>query len=422
MNFIGISINHKTAPVELREALHLSRDEIMGLIPKLKSEILAEGVLLSTCNRTEIYGLPKSDRYHCPDLQDFLLSEKPVKQINSGHFQSFFSCGAIKHLFYVASGLGSQVLGDSQILGQVKESFQFSEDMGFAGLLTRRIFTAALRTGKRAIKETLISEGAVTVSFAAIQVVEKIFSDFQSKKALIIGAGETGELAAVHLKDKEIGRICITNRTRERAEALADKIGGCAIGFSDFKEKLHEFDIIITATSSPDLIIDASDVKKMMKKRRGVPVCIMDIAVPRDVDAGAANIENVFYHDIDSLNIIIDKNLQNRRKEVPKVESIVMEEMNEIFGWYNSLDVVPTIRSFRTYFEKIKDDELEKIRHKVTDEDFAKIEDMSRRLIGRLMHYPTITLKELAETGQHYEEVSDYIQTMKNLFKLDDDA
>lgn len=417
MNLIGISINHKTSPLELREAVHLTRDEIIGLIPKLKN-LLSDGVVVSTCNRTEIFGFPHNNNLDSTPLVETLVNFKPNLGIKSEHFSKYFSCGAVKHIFSVAAGIDSLIIGDSQILGQVKESFEISEDLDFTGTVLRRIFDTATKVGKRAIKETTIGEGAVTVSYAAVQVVEKIFSSLDKKSALVIGAGETGELAAVHLRDKGIGKISITNRTVERAQKLAEKIQGEVIPFQYLIEQLHNYDIVISATSSEKYLVSLKDVQNSMKKRRGSPIVIMDIAVPRDIDPEVKKIDNVFYHDMDSLKIIVDQNLQKRKDQLPLVENIIMEEMIGFFGWYNSLDVVPTIKTMRSFFEEIRKDELDKIKNKLSDEDFSKVEDMTRRMIGRLLHNPTIKLREYAETGSNIKEVTNNTVILKELFNL----
>ncbi len=419
MNLIGISINHKTAPIEIREALHFSHDEIVDLIPKLRTELFEDGFILSTCNRTEIFGTPKSGLLDYKKLQNFIIDYKPVEGIESENFLKYFSCGAVKHLFSVSAGIDSLVIGDSQILAQVKDAFQTSEDMNFAGSILKRVFDAAIRVGKRTIKETLIGEGAVTVSYAAVQVVEKIFANLEKKNALVIGAGETGELAAVHLKDKGVGRISIANRTIEKAEALANKVDGEIVPFERLKNHLHEFDIIISATSSPDTILSKDDVKAMMKKRKGNTSVIMDIALPRDVDSSVGEIDNVFYNDIDSLKIIVDQNMRRRQEEIPKVEKIIMEELTNLFSWYNTLEVVPTIKTVRDFFEEIRTDELEKIKHKITKDDYEKLEDMTRRMMGRILHNPTIRLRELAESGTNTQQAATHALILKELFDLE---
>ena len=267
MNLLGISINHRTAPVELREALHLSEDEIRTFIQQTKDSAFAEGIIISTCNRTEIYAIPKSDKTSLKDLENLIKNYKSSFEVKDENFQHFISRESIEHLFRVACGIESLLIGDNQIFKQVKDSFLISEEMNFAGVLIRRVMDAATRVGKRAINETTISEGAVTVSYAAVQLVEKIFSNLQKKSALIIGTGETGELAAKHLRDRGIGRLALTNRSFEKAEKLAAELKTAVFPFSNFKEHLHKFDIIVSATSAEGLIITKKDIDEAMKKR-----------------------------------------------------------------------------------------------------------------------------------------------------------
>lgn len=419
MNLHAISINHRTAPVELRESLHLSTEEITGLIDLLKKDLFSEGVILSTCNRTEVFGFPKDYRINYKDIQNVLLNFKPVKGIKPEHFEKYFTCSAVKHLFNISAGIDSMITGDSQILGQVKEAFEIADDQNFVGSILRRVSETAVRVGKRSIKETSIGEGAVSVSYAAVQVVGKIFASLDKKSALVIGAGETGELAAYHLRDKGVGNITISNRTMSKAEALAEKVHGEIIPYNDLKEHLHKFDVIISATSAPDYIISKADVKASMKKRKGNPSCLIDIAVPRDIDPSVGKIDNVFYNDIDSLQTIVDQNLKKRKEEIPLVSKIVMEEMVNLFSWYNTLEVVPTIKSFRDFFEEIRTDEMEKLKNKVSDEDIEKVDDMTRRMIGRILHNPTVKLRELAESGSNIQEASTNAMIIKELFGLE---
>ncbi|HSP88374.1 MAG TPA: glutamyl-tRNA reductase, partial [Ignavibacteriaceae bacterium] len=236
MNLIAACINHHTAPVDVRESLYLHDDEIRNFINDIKGNLLKEGLIISTCNRTEIYGLPINPNVTSQDIQNFLVKYKSKNGLGSEFFNHFFSQTALSHLFSVATGIDSLLIGDNQIFKQVKESMEISEDTHFTGFLMRRIFDTAIRVGKRAITETGISEGAVTVSFAAVQLIEKIFSTLNKKSALVIGAGETGEIAAKHLAERGIGKLSITNRTNERAEKLAEKLKGKLIPFDSFKE------------------------------------------------------------------------------------------------------------------------------------------------------------------------------------------
>jgi len=267
MNLLAISLNHRTAPVDVRELLFLGEEDVKKFIREIKGNLFTEGLVLSTCNRTEIYGIPVNTHTTYQDIQDSLLKYKPVPDVDSNLFQTFKGRNAVNHLFDVAAGIDSFLVGDNQIFKQVKESFQTADEIEFSGFLFRKIFDAALKTGKRAISETAISEGAVTVSFAAVQLIEKIFSSLNKKSALVIGAGETGEIAAKHLIERGIGKLAITNRTVERAEKIAERLHTKIIPFTNFKDYLHEFDIIISATSAENIIRTIDEIKAAMSKR-----------------------------------------------------------------------------------------------------------------------------------------------------------
>ncbi len=418
MNLISVSINHRTAPLEIREALSLSADEIKLFLKDLKGKIFSEGFIISTCNRTELYGLPVDPGINFLDLQKFLIEKKSGGNLTTKNFQNFFSCGAVNHLFNVAAGIDSMLVGDNQIFGQVKEAFQLAEENEFTGFLTKKIFDSAIRVGKRVKTETVISEGAITVSYAAVQLVEKIFSNLNKKSALVIGTGETGAIAAKHLRDKGIGNLTITNRTIEKAEKLAKEINAKVIPIQYFRETITEFDIIISATSSPDLMLGFEDVKSAMKKRNNSATVLMDIAVPRDIDPRVKTLENVFYHDIDSLKIIVDQNMKKRQSEIPKVKEIIMEELVAFFGWYNSLEVAPTITSLRRHFENIRAEEVDKMKNKIAAEDVEKVDIITKRIINKILHQPTVELKKLTENSTDTQETIVIISAIKNLFGL----
>jgi glutamyl-tRNA reductase len=418
MNLLGISINHLTASVELREALHLSKDEIRTFIQQTKDKSFTEGIVISTCNRTEIYAIPKNEKTSLKDLEDLIKNFKSNFEVKEENFQHFISRESVEHLFRVACGIDSLLIGDNQIFKQVKDSFIISEEMGFAGILIRRIMDAATRVGKRAINETTISEGAVTVSYAAVQLVEKIFSNLQKKSALIIGTGETGEIAAKHLRDRGIGRLALTNRSFEKAEKLAAELNTAVFPFANFKEHMYKFDIIVSATSAGGLIITKKDIEDAMKKRNYASMVLMDIAVPRDIDPESKKIDYVFYHDIDSLNIIVDQNLSKRKDEMPKVERIIEEELDVFFEWYNSLEAAPTIKILREYFESIRAEEIDKNINKFSEDDKEKLEIITKRIINKILHQPTIELRKISESDLRAEDTATKISIIRDLFGL----
>uniref|UniRef100_A0A832LJP8 Glutamyl-tRNA reductase n=1 Tax=Ignavibacterium album TaxID=591197 RepID=A0A832LJP8_9BACT len=418
MNLLGISINHRTAPVDLREALHLSEEEIRNLIQQTKDKVLSEGIIISTCNRTEIYGIPKQNGITHLDLQNLIINFKSAAKVSEENFQKFISRESVEHLFRVATGIDSLLIGDNQIFKQVKDSFIISEEMNFAGFLIKRLMDAAVRVGKRAINETAISEGAVTVSYAAVQLVEKIFANLSKKSALVIGTGETGEIAAKHLRDRGIGRLALTNRTFEKAEKLATELNTAVFPFDTFKDHLHKFDIIISATSSENIILTKEDIEKAMRKRNYDSLVIMDIAIPRDIDPACKDIDYVFYHDIDSLNVIVQQNLAKRRNEIPKVEKIIQEELDAFFDWYNSLQVAPTIKDLRDYFESVRTEEVGKNINKFSEEDREKLEIITKRIINKILHHPTVELKKLSDENSASDFASLKISVIRELFGL----
>ncbi|MHB8338752.1 MAG: glutamyl-tRNA reductase [Ignavibacteriaceae bacterium] len=418
MNIIAISINHKTAPVEVREAVYLSNEEIKNLTHSIKNSLFNEGLIVTTCNRTEIYGIPANQNLSHQEIQNALLNFKSVTGLKPEHFQYFSSANAIKHLFSVATGIDSLLIGDNQIFKQVKDSFQAAEDLNFTGFLMKRIFDSTVKAGRRAISETGISEGAVTVSYAAVQLIEKIFSNLSKKSALVIGAGETGEIAAKHLRERGIGNLTITNRTYERAEKLAENLSAKILPFGNFKDSLHEFDIVLSATSSDSLILTKADVHAAMKKRNYNSLVLMDIAIPRDIDPETKNIDYVFYNDIDSLNIIVQQNLTKRKEEIPKVEKIIEEELNAFLSWFNSLEVAPTIKNLRDYFEAIRLEEVEKNKNRFSSEDQEKLEIITKRIINKILHHPTVELKKYTESGANSDEAAQKVSIVRELFGM----
>ncbi|MFZ0453661.1 MAG: glutamyl-tRNA reductase [Ignavibacteriaceae bacterium] len=419
MNLFAVSISHNTAPIELREALFFGDDEIKLFVEKTKGNLFNEGLIISTCNRTEIYGIPVNKNLQYSEILNSIRSIKSVNNIQPDHFKNLFSREAVTHLFEVITGIDSLLIGDNQIYHQVKDSFQLSENLHFAGFLMKRLFDFAVKTGKRAITETEISEGAVTVSYAAVQLIEKIFSSLGKKSALVIGTGESGEIAAKHLMERGIGKLAVTNRTIERAEKVAQKLNAKIIPFTNFKEYLHEYDIIISATSSENLILRKDDIKAAMKKRNYGNMVLMDIAIPRDIDPASKEIDYVFYNDIDSLNIIVEQNLEKRKNEIPKVRKIIQEEVDNFIEWYNSLEVAPTIKDLRDYFESVRAEEVGKNKNRFSSEDQEKLEIITKRIINKILHHPTLELRKLNQSDNSFDETSIKMSLLRDLFGID---
>ncbi len=419
MNLFAVSISHNTAPIELREALFFGDEEIKKFVEKTKGSLFNEGLIISTCNRTEIYGIPLKKELQYSEILNSIQSIKSVNDIQPGHFKNLFSRDAVTHLFEVITGIDSLLIGDNQIYHQVKDSFVVSENLHFAGFLMKRLFDFAVKTGKRAITETEISEGAVTVSYAAVQLIEKIFSNLNKKSALVIGTGESGEIAAKHLMERGIGKLAVTNRTIERAEKVAQKLNAKILPFTNFKEYLHEYDIVISATSSNNLILSKDDIKAAMKKRNYANMVLMDIAIPRDIDPASKEIDYVFYNDIDSLNIIVEQNLEKRKNEIPKVKYIINEEVDNFFEWYNSLEVAPTIKELRDYFETVRAEEVDKNKNRFSSEDQEKLEIITKRIINKILHHPTLELRKLNQSENNFDETAIKMSLLRDLFGID---
>ncbi len=420
MNIIAVAINHHTAPIELREALYLHENEIRDFIKEFQNELTNEICILSTCNRTEIYCIPKSIDLTYKEIQDFLLNRKPVQTISAANFRNYFSCGAVNHLFHIAAGIDSLVIGDQQILGQVKEAFTIASEENSIGTYLQKVFQSALKVGKRVKTETELFEGPSSISAAAVQLAAKIFSDLKKKKVLVIGAGETSRLTLQNLKQKMVKDITITNRTLSRAEILAKEFDAAVIPFLEFKDVLHEFDIVISATSSSEPLVLKSDILEIMSKRKNQPLCILDIAIPRDFDPSVQEIENVFYNDIDALQIIVNQNLERRQTQIPKIKKIIMEELIELFSWYNSLQISPIIKALREQFEQIRSQEFEFFKNKFLPEQQENLELLTKRIINKLLHNPTVYLRKSADTLNSLGDLNLRLNIIREMFNIQD--
>jgi len=423
MNLLSIGISHHTAAVDIRERMWLSDDEAKEALRQLKERFLAECVLFSTCNRTELYGLAPEGGATEGDLKKFLIEFKNAADaVHEEHFLGVAAEEAVSHLFRVASGVDSMVIGDIQILNQVKEAFNLSREMDTMGPVMNRLMQAALHVGKRIRTETTICEGAVSVSYAAVELANKIFADLSKKSVLLIGAGETGELTLKHLVGRGIGQVKIANRTRAKAEALVASFGGSVLEYENMVEGLRTADIVVTSVSSPSYVVQPDDVHKVMKQRSNNPLFLIDIGVPRNVNPVARKIENVFLYDIDSLSAIVDKNLERRKAELPKVAAIVEAEKLEFFRWHNSLEVGPTIHDLREAFESIRQQEVEKNINRFKAEDRDLVELLTKRILNKVLHQPTTMLRQGTENGNGEHDTLLRIKALRELFGISQDG
>ena len=421
MNLVAVGINHRTAPLEVREKLWMSSDEIRTAVAAMKGHPFTECFIVSTCNRTELYGLYSGSSDDAPpdidELKDQLIKVKaPGGPVKREHLYHMISSNAIRHLFKVASGIDSMVIGDIQILSQIKDDFNIAYEEKAAGPLLHRLLQSTYHVGKRTRTETTITEGAVSVSYAAVELANKIFSDLSKKTALLIGAGETGELTAKHLVGRGIGSIFVANRTKAKAEELVAALGGKAVDFDSLHQMLNQVDIVVSSITSDKFVVTKSDVQRAMKERSNKPLFIIDIGVPRNIDPGANDIENVFLHDMDGISAIIDRNVQKRRAEIPRVNEIVLEELTEFHNWYNSLQVNPTIHDLRTHFEQVRQEEVEKNINRFAAEDRELVDLVTKRIVNKLLHLPTTNLKNGNEETE--EEKHKKLHIVRSLFGL----
>jgi glutamyl-tRNA reductase len=326
------------------------------------------------------------------------------------------STGAVNHLFKVASGIDSMVIGDIQILSQIKDGFNIAYEEKATGNFLHRLLQSTYHVGKRTRTETTITEGAVSVSYAAVELANKIFSDLSKKSALLIGAGETGELTAKHLVGRAIGSLFVANRTKSKAEELVAALGGKIVEFDALQQMLGQVDIVVSSITTQQFVLTRSDVQRAMKERSHKPLFIIDIGVPRNVDPEVNKIENVFLHDMDGISGIIDQNMQKRKSEIPRVNEIILEELTEFYNWFNSLQVNPTIHDLRAHFEQVRHEEVEKHINRFSQDDRELVELVTKRIVNKLLHLPTTNLKNGSEETE--EEKHKKLSVVRSLFGL----
>jgi len=419
MNLLSIGISHHSAALEVRERMWFSADETRAVLPRLQEQFFSECILVSTCNRTELYGMTRTSEASEDTLRRFLIQERHADGVvEPAHLTSRVAGAAVQQIFKVASGIDSMVIGDIQILNQIKEAFQIAREGSTLGPVLNRLMQSTLHVGKRTRTETSISEGAVSVSYAAVELASKIFADLSRKAALLIGAGETGELALKHLVGKGIGQVRIANRTRAKAEALVADLGGEVVDYDAIVDALPSVDIVITSVASPTYVLGPDELTRALRQRSHNPLFVIDIGVPRNVDPAAKKIEHLFLYDIDSLSSIVDRNLERRKSEIPRVHAIIQEESLAFLQWYNTLQVGPTIQQLRDVVEHIRMDEVRKNINRFRNEDRELVELLTRRIVNKILHQPMTALKQGAENGQGDRETLQRIVTLRELFGI----
>jgi len=417
LELLLLGVNHRTAPVSLRERLAFSPEETHQALGALgTSPAVKEAMILSTCNRTEVYAL-------APDLADGeaairaqLLATKGVDLLAPGdHRYLLERRQAVRQLLRVTTGLDSMVLGEMQILGQVKAAFAMSQESGAAGLFLERLLAAAIHAGKRSRAETEIGAGSVSVASAAVSLATKVFGQLASRRVLVVGAGETGSLAARHFAEERPAALLIANRSPERAQKVAQELSARALPLAGLPEALPQADVVLCATRSAEPVITDAMVHAAMAERPRRPLLLVDLAIPRDIEEAAGRRDNVFLYPIDALRTIVDRNLARRQGEVPRVEVIVEEECDRFFAWLNGLGAAPVVRELREHYERVRQAEVSKSLRHFSAPDQERVERITKALVNKLLHRPTTRIKAI-DLGS--EQGLDRLDTVRELFGL----
>jgi len=421
MQLAVLGLNHNSAPVEVREKLAVEGEELAKIYSRImRNDRIYEAMIISTCNRVEYYIV----------TDDFLCNIESVLGIVSEHCgmdsvelrkYTYIHCGedSVEHIFRVASGLDSLVMGEPQIFGQVKDAFEACRNYGGAGTFIKKLEEFTIKTTKKVRTHTGIGENPVSVSYAAVELASKIFGDLSAHNALIIGAGEMCELAAKHLVTAGVGNITVTNRTLEKAENLASEADGEVLPFENYLDSLHGYDIVISSTGATELLVTKEDVKEAMVRRKKRPMFFIDIAVPRDIDPQINEVENVYVYDIDDLKAVVEANRKQREKEAVKAMEYINSGLDGFYGWLDSMKIVPVIKSLRASFEETIDQEVARFASKNKVEDKVEIDKMHYILsayMNKVLHTPLKNLKNNSADGGKYT----LDEAMKILFELED--
>src|SRR5437764_6031591 len=415
MQLALVGLSHKTAPVEIRERLAFNSEALrLALTSLVARNEVTEAIILSTCNRVEVVAESPNDRL----IRDFLCDFHQISHDSvSKHLYSFRNTEAIRHVFRVAASLDSMIVGEPQILGQVKEAYRVAADAGTVGMHLTALMNRAFAVAKKVRSETGISQSAVSVSYAAVELARKIFGDLTGKTVMIIGASKMGELAAKHLKRNGVSSVLVTNRTFERAVELAKVFEGAAVPFEHFTDHMDRADIVISSTGAPHFIIGKILAEQIMHRRKNKPMFFIDIAVPRDIDPTVNEIDNAFLYDIDDLQQVIDANLKERMKEASRAEEIIDSEVQAFCVKMQSREVVPLIVQLRDTVEKLRRDEIERNRRHLRDlspEQQAAVDQITKSIVNKILHPPIEQLKQMA----HDPQAPDLADIIRKIFNV----
>lgn len=421
MSLVVVGLNHRTAPVELLERMAVPPAGLRKALHTLAaSEHLTDVVLLSTCNRTEVY--VRAERFHAAveHVRDFLTDQSGLDPDDlAAHLYAYHDDAAVAHLFGVAAGIDSMIVGEGEVLGQVREAGLAAEREGAAGAGLARLFRHAVEAGKRSRTETGISRHAVSVSSAAVALATERIGSLSGRTVLVLGAGEVGEGMAIALAGAGAGDVVVVNRSPAKGRALAQRVGGRAIGFDEIPDELAGADVLLTSTSSTDVIVERGDIEAVMERRDGRALLVVDVAVPRDVDPGVAQVFGVTLLDIDDLRGFGEQSLDRRRQEIGRVRQILTEEVERFRLEHSAREVAPLVARLRDRGEELRERELARYEGKLAGLDPAQreaVEALTRGIVNKLLHEPTVRMKDTAGTDRGERNADALVE----LFDLDD--
>jgi glutamyl-tRNA reductase len=417
---LALGISHKTAPLELRERLALTEGRAAGILHGLvETAPIAEAVAISTCNRTELYLLAEEPVEAETQALGLLAREANIRLTELlGPLYSLHGSEAARHLYEVASGLDSMILGEAEIQGQVKRAYELALVEGATGPVLNRLFRGALSAGKRVRTETAISEKGVSVSSVAVEIAQRALGDLTHRRVLLVGAGETAELTARALSARGVETVFIANRRYNRAIGLAEQFGGSAVRIEEMPAQLHDADIVVASTNSPHHLIERSELEVVMEGRGERPLLLVDLAVPRDIDPGCREVRGVSLYDVDDVQALVERNTSGREAESRSARALIESELVRFERWLASQEVVPTIAAMRERAEAIVQQVLtenENRWEKVSPADRERIGVMARAIASRLLHEPTLRIKQAADSDESYV----YVTALRELFGLD---
>ena len=423
-HIVSIGTSHHVAPIEIRERLAFSEEQLIESHHHLRElEQVQEAVILSTCNRVEVYAVLNSVRTAEAAVKILAEFLSRCHQIDMESLKKWTylhqNLETIQHLFRVISSLDSMVVGESQILGQVKDAYDTSRSVGSTGPILNRLFTKAFSVGKRIRSETTITTGAVSISYAAVELAKKIFNTLDGKTVAIIGAGEMSELTAKHLVANGVSNVVVANRTYERAVKIAEKFNGTPLAYDSDLNFLIDADIVISSTNAPDYLIKRQPLTDIMRKRKRRYMFLIDIAVPRDIEPDVGKLDSAFLYNIDDLETVVASNLKDRQHEAIRAEQIVSEEAKRFYDQLQIFQVNPTIKALHQQFRQIADTELQTCFYKTTlsDQQEEAITSMTQAIVKKLLHHPMQNLRCAVNDGD--TDHGQYIQALRELFALD---